>query len=100
MAHDADHHVAGAKAAFRRRLDDAPERLVAEHQALAPRGRLAIVAVDELPVGAADAHGERAYQERALLLRRLGNLVQPLRGGLAGDDGDSAHTRLTAPRRP
>jgi hypothetical protein len=64
---------------------------VPKHQALGAGGRFAIVPVDQFPVGAADAYGERAHQDRALLPRGLGDLVQPLRACLAGDDGDRMH---------
>jgi len=50
---------------------------VANHQALGARGRFAVIAVDQFPVGSADAHGERTYQDRALLARGFGDLVQP-----------------------
>src|SRR5205085_5789510 len=54
-AHHADDQVTGSEAGARGRLGDAAERLVAQHQALAPGRCPAVVPADDLAVGPADA---------------------------------------------
>ena len=49
---------------------------MAEDQTLVTVRRLAVVARDDLAIGAADAERERFDQQRALRRRRLGNVVQ------------------------
>jgi hypothetical protein len=84
MAHDPHDEVADREAAARRRADHPPEGLVPKDQALLPGAGAAVEAFDQLAVGAADAHGERAHEQRAVLLRRLGDVIEALRVVLAG----------------
>ena len=99
MAHDADDDVAGAEARVRRRRDHAAERFVPDHQALVPGSGLAVAAIDQLAIGAADAEGERAHEDRALGFRRLGDVLQALGARLAGLEGYGAHIGVTTARR-
>ena len=90
-AHDPDDEVAGGEAAAGRRLGDAAQRLVAEHQPLGAGRRLAVVAAHDLGVGAADAERDAVDEQRALLGGRLGHLLQGGRVLHARLQRDRAH---------
>src|SRR5437764_13220271 len=98
MAHDTDDGVAGAEARVRRRRDHAAERFVPDHQALMPGSGLAVAALDQLAIGAANAEAKRAHEDRALALGRLGDVLQPLGARLAGLEGYGAHIGVTTGR--
>src|SRR5205085_1069923 len=66
-------------------------------QALA--STLAVAGVGQLAIGAADAEGKRAHEDRALALGRLGNVLQALGARLAGLEGYGAHIGVTTGRR-
>jgi len=70
-AHDAGDEVTLAKATAVGRLLDATEGFVTEDQPLLAGRRPAIVASDDLAVGAADAKRQRADQHRTVAWRRL-----------------------------
>ena len=90
LAHDADDMIARREAAIRRRFAHAAERLVAEDQPRVTLGRFAVMAGDDLVIGAADAERNRFDQQRAVSARRFGNVGQ--RGGIrnSGKDRDGA----------
>ena len=69
----------------------AAERFVAEDQPLAPGRRPAVVAGDDLAVGAADADRQRLDQQRPAVRRGLGPFVELHGSGRAGEDGNGLH---------
>ena len=60
----------------RRRVPDAPERLVAEHQPVVPGWGLAVLATDDLGVRAADADREHVDEDVAVGFGRFGDVGQ------------------------
>ena len=64
---------------------------MAEHQTLAPGRRVAVIARDDLAVGAAHTERQRAHEDSAVIKRRLGDVVEPRGIGYAGQDRDGAH---------
>ena len=76
--------VAGREAAVRRRFAHAAERLVAEDQPLVAGRRFAVVARDDLAVGAADAERERLDQDRAFAGGGSGTSRSSTEFGLGG----------------
>ena len=96
--HDADHQIAGFEAAAGRRFLDAAEQFMTDDQALLPRRRPAIMASDDLAVGAANAERQRAHQHCAIARRRRLDVIEPDGIGTARYDGEGAHrTTLSAP---
>jgi len=89
--HDANHQIARRNAAAIRRLFDAAERFMADDEALMSGRRPAIMAIDDLVIGAANAERERAHQNRAIALRRRRHIFELNGIGLAGLDGKRAH---------
>ena len=75
VAYDPYDVVAGLEVRVRGRLPHAAERLVAEDQPFAAVRRLAVIAGDDLAIGAADAERQRIDQDRAFGLWRLVNLL-------------------------
>ena len=73
-ADDADHEVAGPEARAGWCLEHLAQALVADDQ-LPLRAGFAVGAVGDLPVGAAHADQPPAHQQRAILLGRLGDLL-------------------------
>ena len=63
-AHDADDQLARREAAASRRLNHFAQRFVAENEAVLARRRLAVSALDDLDVGAADPDGQPPDQDR------------------------------------
>jgi hypothetical protein len=90
-ADHADDEVAGGEAAARRRLAHAAERLVAEDQPLGARRRPAVVAVDDLAVGAAHPEGDAVDEQLAVAGLGIGHVGDGRGAGLEGDDGQRAH---------
>ena len=86
-AHNADHQVAARNAAAIRRLFDTAERFMADDETLVTGRRPAVMAVDDLVVGAANAERQRAHQHGAIALRRRRNVLKLNGIGLAGLDG-------------
>ena len=77
MAHDADDVIAALadrnpSALRRTRPSDSWPRISRSW----PCGRLAVLARDDLAIGAADAERDRLDQQRAVLRRRLGHIAQ------------------------
>lgn len=91
MPHDADQMVAGCEAGILRRVAHAAERLVAEDQALVALGRFAVMTRNDLVIGAADAERNCLDQNRAVVVRRFGDILQS--GGVcnARKDRDGKH---------
>ena len=87
------------RARVRRRLADAPERLVAEHEPRPARRRGAVQTADDVAVGAADADRQRLDEHRAVLERRLGDVVQPCRFRDAGRHRQRPHPSHLTSRR-
>ena len=73
---DADDQVAFAERAGRTRIDDAAERLVAEHQPRLARRRPAVLAFDDLDVGPAHADGDRLDEHGPVARVGLGNVLE------------------------
>ena len=90
-ADDADHEVAGREAAAVGRLEHAAERLVAEDEPLGAGRRPAVVAVDDLAVGAADAERDPVHEQVAGPRLGLGHVDDGRRAGLERDHGERAH---------
>ena len=82
--------VAARETAIGRRFAHAAEQLVAEDQPRFVAGRLAVVARDDLAIGAADAERDRLDQQRAFRCRWLGNVAQFDGIRLEGVDRDRA----------
>ena len=93
-ADDADDEVAGREAAAVGRLEHAAERLVAEDQPLLARRRPAVLAVDDLAVGAADAERDPVDEQLARARLGLGHVDDGGRAGLQRDHGECAHVCL------
>ena len=89
--HDADHQVAVFDAAAGRRFLDTAERFMTDDQALLPRRRPAVMAGDDLAVGATNAERQRAHQHYAIALRRRRYIFKTDGIGLSGLDGECAH---------
>src|SRR5712691_9153306 len=89
--HHADHKVAGGKSAAARRLQDAAERLMAEHEARVAGRRLPVKSGDDLAIGAAHAKRESFGQNRAIAQRRFRHLVQSCGIGNSRLDRERAH---------
>src|SRR5262249_32763430 len=84
-----------------RRLDHLAQRFVAEHEPLLAGRRFAVGAGEDLAVGPAHAERPGPHQDRALLRRRIGHVVEPCRIGGAGGDGAGAPPcPLVAPSAP
>ena len=76
-AHDTGDALSRPQAAVSRGAHNLAKRLVAQNQPLRARWRSAVFALDNLEVGAADAHGQRAHEYRARAWRRLRHFVEP-----------------------
>ena len=74
-----------------RRLEHPAERLVAEDQPLLAGRRPAVVAGDDLAVGAADAERDPVDQQLVRARLGLGHVDDGGRTGLQRDDGQCAH---------
>lgn len=106
MADDPGHQFAGLQRAGRV-LDHPAQRLVPEHQMIRAGWGLAVFALDDFEVRAADPHRDRLHQDRTLLRGRLRVVVeQPQRAGYPWNDSHSAHapilvrSRRTPPEKP
>src|SRR5204862_7850048 len=89
--HDADHGVARGEAAAGRRLEYRAAGFMARHQTGAARRRPAVVAGDDLAIGAADAERQRLRQHGPRIVGRLWPVLELDRSGLTGGDGDRFH---------
>ena len=75
-AHYPHDEVASCEARAGRRFEDFAERFVAERQTFLAWRRPAIVACDDLDIGAADPDGAGLDQDRAVLQGRFGEVGQ------------------------
>ena len=75
-ADDADHQVAFLQPAARARVDHPAEGFVAEHEARLAGRRPAVLALDDLDVGAADADGDGFHENRTVARVGLRNVLQ------------------------
>ena len=98
-ADDPHHQVALLQGARRARVEDAAERLVAQHQARRARGRPAVLALDDLDVGPADPDGDRLDEDRALVDLGLRDLFAAGGSRLHRLDGDGFHSLAPFLRR-
>jgi hypothetical protein len=64
---------------------------VPEHEAVVPRRRLAVLATDDLRIGAADADGHDVDEDVALVRGRLGDVGQLEAVRLLGDHRERSH---------
>ncbi len=98
-AHDPDHQIPGTKARARRRLQYLSETFVPDDQLALAGRRLAVFALGDLPVSAADPHQEPADQKRTFCVGRLGDLLDANAPALAWHRRDRPHRAhtLTAP---
>src|SRR5262245_21338097 len=90
-AHDARDEGAHRVPAAGRRLDDLQQRLVAEHEAIAPGRRLSVLAVHDLPVRAADPDCERPQEKVAIDPPRRRDFQQLDCARNAGANGERAN---------
>src|SRR5215203_782432 len=87
---DPGHQLAGVEAAAS--LADTAEELVPEHEPLVSLRRLAVGAVEDLAVGAADAEVERLDEQLAILWFGLGQVDQLGTVRVPGDHCDGSHS--------
>ena len=78
---------------------------MAQDQVIAPGRRLAVDAVDDLSVGAADSESDRLHQQLARRRARLLDLAERGAFRIAGHNGDGVHAReypgcAPVPQRP
>nr|BFF25573.1 hypothetical protein GCM10025732_35380 [Glycomyces mayteni] len=93
-ADHADHEVPGREPAARGGLADPPEGLVPDDEPVGPRWGPAVLAVGELPVGAAHAERDGVDEQLPFACHRLIHLPQlqrPLDAGLHGQRAHAAH---------
>src|SRR5690606_32624242 len=91
-AHQPDDEVAGLELR-RAALDDPAERLMPQDQPIVRTGSLAILPAHDLPVGPADAHGERLDEHLSLARIWLWKIIDnPGRVRLSGVDHQTTHT--------
>jgi hypothetical protein len=88
---DADDQIAALEAAGRRRLEHAPERLVADDEPLAPRWRPAVGAANDLEISPAHTHGQAFDEEVAGAWSHVADLVHAHRPWLHRNYGNRAH---------
>ena len=86
-ADDADDEVAGREAARARRALDAPQRLVPQDQPRLAGRRGAVLAGNDLAVGAANTERHRAHEHAAIRHTRLGHILQAGRPGTSWNHG-------------
>ena len=79
----------------RSRVHHAPERFVAEDEARLAGRSPAVLPLDDLDVGPADADGDGLHEDRPLRRARFRNLLQPGGPGLAGLHGDGFHALIS-----
>ncbi len=77
MAHNADNQVARFEIGIRRRRLHGTKRFMTDHKSALTGRRPAIMAADDVPVGAAYADCDRSHQHRSLGDGRLGNVFDP-----------------------
>jgi len=87
----ADDQVAGSEPASRGRFKHASQRLVAEHQPVAPRRRFPVLALDYLVVGPVDPDGDRVAEDLSPLGTGLGDLDELRRHRGGRPDGERTH---------
>ena len=85
---DADDQVALAERAGRTRVDDAAERLVAEHKPRLARRCPAVLAFDDLDVGPAHADGDRLDEHGPVARVGLRDVIEAGAPGCVRLDGD------------
>ena len=88
---DADHEVARRHRGAGGRLEHAAQRLVAEHETVAPGRRPPVSARDDLGVGAAHPHGQRLDEHGAVGGGRFVDVVEPGRARREGLHRERLH---------
>jgi len=94
--HDADNKIAARKIAALRSGLDGPQGFVAKNETRLVRRRPAIVAGDNLAIGATNAERVRAHQDLTVGYRRQRNVLKIDGIGPARQDCQCAHTEETS----